>query len=234
MPSSELIDYIRSQTQEGASLATIRADLVAAGWPSNDVDDGVHAVASDLHPLTPGASIHEDLAQVRGVVAYLSARLKTAEDTVARLTAATTHNVLGMQSSLPSSWIGSERELGAPPRAGSIRRVFASLLALCLGIGSVAYGIQLVQREMVYRSDVSIMLGACILFSGIAAIFVARRGGGYLSRSLSLLTISLGLTYVYFLWASFDTIGILGALAAMAVSLVYALWMHRMSKRYEE
>ncbi|MBP6886066.1 MAG: hypothetical protein KBC02_02380 [Candidatus Pacebacteria bacterium] len=233
MPSSELIDYIRSQTQEGASLATIRADLVAAGWPSNDVDDGVHAVASDLHPLTPGASIHEDLAQVRGVVAYLSARLKTAEDTVARLTAATTHNALGMQSSLPSSWIGPERELGAPHR-GSILRAFASLLALCLGIGSVTYGVQLVQREIVYRSDFSIILGACVLFSGIAAVFVARRGSGYLSRALSLLTISLGLTYVYFLWASFTVVGIRGALAAMALSLSYALWMHRMSKRYEE
>lgn len=234
MPSSELIDYIRSQTQEGASLATIRADLVAAGWQLVDVDDGFHAVASDLHPLTPGASIHEDLAQVRGVVAYLSARLKSAEDTVALLTAATSHNALGVQSSLPSSWIGPERELGAPPRAGSIHRAFASLLALCLGIGSVAYGIQLVQREIVYRSDFSIMLGACILFSGIAAIFVARRGSGYLSRALSLLTISLGLTYVYYLWVSFDAIGIRGVTTVMALSLAYAFWMYRMSKQYEE
>lgn len=79
----DLISYIRTQTQEGVTAHELRETLMEAGWSELDVDNGLHDVAAGLKPVTEGASIHEDLAQVRGMVAHLASRVKVLE---ARLT----------------------------------------------------------------------------------------------------------------------------------------------------
>jgi hypothetical protein len=106
MPNSQLVSYLQEQTQQGASAQMLRESLMEAGWPELEIDNALHDVAAGLHPATPGASIHEDLAQVRGMVAHLAARVKTLE---ARL--------------LPSEFIGPDHELPAPTRHIA-RRIF--------------------------------------------------------------------------------------------------------------
>ena len=75
----ELISYIRQQTQEGVTAHELRETLMEAGWGELDVDNALHDVAAGLRPVTEGASIHEDLAQVRGMVAHLASRIQKLE-----------------------------------------------------------------------------------------------------------------------------------------------------------
>ena len=76
---SDLITYIRRETQNGVTAHELRETLMEAGWNELDVDNGLRDVAAGLRPVTEGASIHEDLAQVRGMVAHLASRVNTLE-----------------------------------------------------------------------------------------------------------------------------------------------------------
>ena len=80
----DLIAYIRQETQDGVTAHELRETLMEAGWSELDVDNALHDVAAGLRPVTEGASIHEDLAQVRGMVAHLASRVQKLET---RLTA---------------------------------------------------------------------------------------------------------------------------------------------------
>ena len=75
----DLISYIRRETQNGVTAHELRETLMEAGWNELDVDNGLHDVAAGLRPVTEGASIHEDLAQVRGMVAHLAMRVNSLE-----------------------------------------------------------------------------------------------------------------------------------------------------------
>lgn len=103
---SDLVAYIREQTQDGITADSLRVALMEAGWPERDVENALHDVAAGLHPVTAGASIHEDLAQVRGMVAHLAGRVRTLE---ARLTGVPLE--LPMQQELPGA------PLALPPAA---------------------------------------------------------------------------------------------------------------------
>src|SRR4030042_2229232 len=75
MTVPEMIEYVRQQSQAGVSAQELRETLMAAGWSELDVENALHDVAAGLQPVTIGASIHEDLAQVRGLVAHLTTRV---------------------------------------------------------------------------------------------------------------------------------------------------------------
>jgi hypothetical protein len=75
----DLIAYIRQETQDGVTANELRETLMEAGWNELDVDNALHDVAAGLRPVTEGASIHEDLAQVRGMVAHLAVRVQKLE-----------------------------------------------------------------------------------------------------------------------------------------------------------
>lgn len=96
MTHTDLVSYIREQTQNGISAEGLRIALMEAGWREADIENALHDVAAGLHPVTAGASIHEDLAQVRGMVAHLANRVRTLE---ARLTGAPL--ALPMEGELP-------------------------------------------------------------------------------------------------------------------------------------
>lgn len=75
----DLNSYVRQQTQNGVTANELRETLMEAGWAELDIDNALHDVAAGLRPVTEGASIHEDLAQVRGMVAHLASRVKMLE-----------------------------------------------------------------------------------------------------------------------------------------------------------
>lgn len=79
MSHQDLVLYIREQTQQGVTAEVLRQKLMEAGWRELDIANALHDVAAGLRPVSEGASIHEDLAQVRGVVAHLATRMKALE-----------------------------------------------------------------------------------------------------------------------------------------------------------
>ncbi|HUO75838.1 MAG TPA: hypothetical protein VMU12_02925 [Candidatus Paceibacterota bacterium] len=101
----DLIVYIRQQTQDGVTANELRETLMEAGWNEIDVDNALHDVAAGLRPVTEGASIHEDLAQVRGMVAHLASRVKTLETRLAQAPA------MPMAPGLPAGTGSPAREL---------------------------------------------------------------------------------------------------------------------------
>ncbi len=126
MPAPELLDYIREQTRQGLTAQDIRATLMESGWSERDVENAFHDVAAGLEPLTRGASIHEDLAQVRGMVAHLAARVRTLEF---RLTAA---GALSELAELPPAQMPALN-----PAHGSLRRTFFRMLLVLASLGGI-------------------------------------------------------------------------------------------------
>lgn len=116
----ELITYIRQQTQEGVPAQELRVALMEAGWNELDIENALHDVAAGLQPVTAGASIHEDLAQVRGMVAHLAARVKVLE---ARLVGQTP----GEPLTLAPGIIGAERELVSGRRGSTAVKVASAI-----------------------------------------------------------------------------------------------------------
>lgn len=105
MTSPELITYIGEQTQQGVSADILRQSLMESGWHERDIENALHDVAAGLSPLTEGASLHEDVSQVRSMVAVLATRVKTIEAQLASVAA------LPMQKELPAPvhhhWLAS-------------------------------------------------------------------------------------------------------------------------------
>ncbi len=160
MPISEIVDYIHTRTQEGASAQELRATLMAAGWHESDIENGLRDVAIGLHPATPGASIHEDLAQVRGMVAHLATRLQGIETTVA---------------SLPTSFIGPDHELMESHKPGFFGRALSLTLTILATVGLGLYGADAVPRGIITAQDYQIMLGAIgALFAVVSMVLIRR------------------------------------------------------------
>lgn len=165
----DLVAYIQDQTQQGMGADLLRETLMEAGWRELDIDNALHDVAAGLHPVTAGASLHEDLAQVRGMVAHLAGRVRILE---AHLAEAPT---MPMQAELPSGTIGPEREL-MPARHHSswLRHGVAVLFGVMVFLALRGYAAALVARNAMAPTDqfvVALAIGLVLLI----AAFVAMR-----------------------------------------------------------
>lgn len=79
----ELVSYIAQQTRSGLAAVDLRTSLMEAGWSEEEIGNALHDVAAGMEPLTTGVALHEDLAQVRGVVAHLASRIRVLEGRLA-------------------------------------------------------------------------------------------------------------------------------------------------------
>jgi len=126
MVPPDLVDYIREQTSSGVPAQDVRAALMEAGWNEHDVENALHDVAAGLEPLTSGASLHEDVAQVRGMVSHLASRVQRLE---ARLTSA---GQLTAPAELGAGTGAPERELPAGRGSGVVMKAATALAAVAL------------------------------------------------------------------------------------------------------
>lgn len=230
MPLPELVDYIREQTQQGATAEDLRVALMEAGWQELDIDNGLHDVAAGLHPATPGASIHEDLAQVRGLVAHLATRVKGIEARLASIgTVAQPAPIL----SLPSEYIGPERELTVHKGHAGLWHVVSLLFTLGLAVMVGMYATDLVARNALAPLD-QIIIAAALAFFLLIASVVAMRGRHAWSASLFAAgAVALWATdavvswrvYHYMEWPTALAVGILLVVLAM----VAGRWIQRLS-----
>lgn len=156
MPHPDLAVYIREQTQQGVSAAALRETLMESGWREVDIENAFHDVAAGLSPVTMGASIHEDLAQVRGMVAHLAGRVRTVE---AQLTSA---GLLPMQGELSGGSLAPEHALAAP------QLHWGRFMLWLLGVSAILMlgGFQLMR--LVATGALSVPM-ALVIPSGVAA-----------------------------------------------------------------
>lgn len=163
MLNPELIVYIQEQTQQGVSAQVLRQSLMEVGWHERDIENALHDVAAGLSPVTPGASIHDDLTQVRGMVAHLAMRVKKVETELASVAA------------LPSAFIGPDHELPRGSGRKWIRHAVGIIVIIVLMAWFGAYATQLVNQHSLAPADQIVIATALGTFLFVAAL-VAMRG----------------------------------------------------------
>ncbi len=233
MPIAELVDYIQAQTQEGVSAQELRVSLMEAGWHEVDIENALHDVAAGLHPATPGASIHEDLAQVRGMVAHLAARMKDLEGTIAAFASSPQRLALEPQGQLPSAFIGAEREL--PPAPVSLfSRALTFTLTLLGSIGLARYGVSLVQRQQVALQDFHIIVGAFGLLALVLSVVLIRQGRAWSGMMTCITALTVWLIDIDLAWRTYHSIGWMVGVALVllccAIAFVIRRWSVRLAK----
>lgn len=225
MVDPELIDYIRSQSQEGVPAPMLRETLMNAGWAEHDIENALHDVAAGMHPITAGASIHEDLAQVRGLVSHLASRVQRLE---VRLAAATPP-VAGMLEARPSP----EETLPAPRRrSGGLWKSLAAAAVLA----AIAWFVELQVAE---STDSPTALFISLAALGVIALALAYRSmrRGVRATATALTAVALGLwalttwhvwyTYHSIVWTVALGLGIL----YLVIALVMGVWIERLARR---
>lgn len=234
MPIPELVDYIRVQTQEGVTAEDLRFSLLEAGWQETDIDNALHDVAAGLHPATPGASIHEDLAQVRGMVAHLASRLKGVEAQLASLAALPGQRSLTPQAQLPTEFIGADHELTGPPRRGTFMKAISLLVAVTLAVFLGAYGTGLVERNALAPRDHLIIAAVLGLFMVIASVVSMRRGSGWTASLLAAGGLTLWATDVFVSWRVYHfmewSVALGLAVLFVVLAVVMGRWIVRLSR----
>lgn len=228
MPIPELVDYVRTQTQEGVSAEDVRVALLEAGWQEFDIENALHDVAAGLHPATPGASIHEDLAQVRGMVAHLATRLKTVEARLASLAS------LPSQPLLPSEFIPADHELSSGSRHPALARVFSVFLVLLAAVALGIYATGLVERNALAPRDHIMIAAALGGFLIVAAVVAMRRRSGWMATLLSAAGLMLWAMDTYIAWNVYHlmawTVALALALLFVVIALVMGRWIVRLSR----
>lgn len=231
MPIAELIDYIKTQTQEGVSAQELRVALMEAGWHEVDIENGLHDVAAGLRPATPGSSIHEDLAQVRGMVAHLAVRIKDVEKTIASLASDPTMQALPTQGLLPSTYIGAERELMVRHSPSRLYRVMSAILTMLCSVSVAQYGASLVHREAVALQDYHIMIGAFGILVLILSVVFLRQGRAWLATLLSFGVLIVWAFDVDMAWRTYHSLDQSVAIALWVLFVVIAGVIRRWSIR---
>jgi|GEM_PF-4326615 len=231
MPISELVDYIREQTREGVAAQDIRVELLSAGWLENDIENGLHDVAAGMYPITKGASIHEDLAQVRGMVAHLATRLKGLEATIATFVSSSSTPSLRAQAQLPSAFIGADHELAMRKPPNKVLRTIAFLLDLILSIQFVLYWSNQVEQKSLAIQDFHVIVIASLVMLAISSIILLHRRSIWSATLLAGSALALGATEVILSWQTYQSIGTMVALALLALFVVSAIVFRRWSVR---
>jgi hypothetical protein len=233
MPIAELVDYIQAQTQEGVSAQDLRVSLMEAGWHEVDIDNALHDVAAGLHPATPGASIHEDLAQVRGMVAHLAARMKDLEGTIASFASSPQRLALESQEQLPTAFIGAERELTATPPASLFSRAVSLALTLLGSLGLARYGVSLVRRQEIALQDFHIMVIAFGLLALVLSVVLIRQGRAWSGMMACVGALTVWLIDIDLAWRSYHSIGWTVGLALILLCGAILFVIRRWSVRLE-
>lgn len=218
MPIPELVDYVRTQTQEGVGAEYLRTALMEAGWQELDIDNALHDVAAGLHPATPGASIHEDLAQVRGLVAHLATRIKGVEARLASIPG---------QAMLPTSYIGADHEITDKPMGGMFIHIISILAAFAAAIFLGKYATELIQNNSLSPRDFTVIIVALGAFLIDAGVVTMRRGRGWIATMLTAFGLMLWTAIVGISWRVYEFIQWPVALALGVLLLVIALVMSR-------
>ena len=220
----ELVDYIRAQSALGVPAPMLRETLMGAGWAEHDIENALHDVAAGMHPVTMGASIHEDLAQVRGMVSHLATRVQRLES---RLVSADAPPA-GMLEARPSP-----SETLPSPRKG--RSGLWSSLGAAAVLAAVAWFVELKVAE---TTEGPTSLFVSLAAAGILALAMAYRSmrRGARNAATALTALALGLwalatwhawnTYHYFPWHIALGLGIL----YVVIALVMGVWVERFAR----
>jgi hypothetical protein len=228
MPDSELVDYIQEQTQQGVTAENLRVSLMEAGWHEADISNALHDVAAGLHPTTPGASIHEDLAQVRGMVAHLATRVHSIEAMLASVGA------LGAQGQLPTGTLGPDRELAAPGHPHRILKVVTAVVAIAVFVLFGSYTSSLVSSHALSPLDAMIIAASLAALLLIGAIIAMRRHFAWTASLLTASAVTLWGMDVYVSWSVYQDMewSVALALGVLLVVIVYAMgrWVARLSR----
>jgi len=234
MPIPELVDYIRTQTQEGVTAEDLRFSLMEAGWLENDIDNALHDVAAGLHPATPGASIHEDLAQVRGMVAHLASRVKGVEAQLASFTGRPVQASLPTQSQLPTEFIAADHELSAPSGRGTFFHIISLVITVALSVGVGVYATQLVNRNALAPLDHLLIAAALGVFLLIASVVYMKRGKAWAASLLAAGGLALCGTDVFISWRVYHymewSVALGLALLFVVIAVVLGRWIVRLAR----
>ncbi len=227
MAVPELVDYIQEQTQQGESAQNLRESLMEAGWQELDIENALHDVAAGLHPATPGASIHEDLAQVRGMVAHLADRVKGIEATLASSIALPAQPQIGVQRELPSSFIGPDHELTAGHSRHTLARAVSLVVALGVAVLLGVYVTSLVSLHALAPLDQIVIAAAGGAFLIVMAGISMRRGHAWASSLLTAGAVALWATDALVSWRVYHYMDWMTATALCVLLLVATLVMGR-------
>lgn len=215
MSNSELVAYIQEQTQQGMSAQLLRESLMESGWHEQDIANAFHDVAAGMHPATPGASIHEDLAQVRGMVAHLASRVGTIE------------------AMLPTAFIGPDHELSAAPKHSAFWRVVSIVGVLGLAVWLGVYTTDLVSRYALAPLDQTIIaaaMGLVLILAAIAALMWRRI---WLASVLTASAVALWGADTFIAWRTHYFIGdmVAAGLGALILVIIFVIgiWSSRRS-----
>lgn len=226
MPLTELIDYIREQTQQGVSAEALREELMEAGWHETDIENALHDVAAGLHPVTAGASIHEDLAQVRGMVAHLATRVRTLE---ARLVATDMLAAPVPLSGLPGGTLEPSHTLSMAHRP--VRQVVLTVALALLCAVAGWYAASLLPRSS--AAPITWLWAAAavglVLLAG--SVILMRRGRQWGASILAALAVSVWAVDTVIAWRFWRLMEWTTALALGVLLLVIAVVAARWSDR---
>lgn len=224
MANPDLVSYIREQTHQGVSAHVLREALLEIGWREGDIDNAFHDVAAGLQPLTTGVALHEDLAQVRGMVTHLAHRVQRIETTLT--TSPVTHapQALAAPHVLPAA-----RPHHAEGRRADPLRFFISII-IALGGG---FYLSLAAPGIATSQLIGAgMLGLGLLFGAL----VVMRRHSWLASLLTGSSIALLLMVTQALWRvqhliEMQTVVALGLLWVVVV-IVMERWIRRFEQRY--
>ncbi len=205
MPILDLVAYVQEQTQEGVSAQTLRESLMAAGWQERDIENAFHDVAAGLYPATPGASIHEDLAQVRSMVAHLASRVKYLE----------------------STFIGPERELTASALSGKLWRIMPIVVMAALAFWLGMFVPSLVSRYAFSPADQTVIGGALGFLLLVSSLLGWRWRRAFIAEMFLAAAIALWMADTFVAWYAYQFISATLALALGALFLALPLVIGR-------
>lgn len=223
MSHADLVAYIQEQTQQGVSAQALREALMEAGWHERDIENALHDVAAGLHPTTPGASIHEDLAQVRGMVAHLASRVQGIEAALSSVAALPMRRELPEQMLLPGTFV--RRWPG---------RVFAALVGVGGAVGMTIFGVGLQRQESLAALDAMILGGAIAVLGVVASVVAMRHRAAKTASFLVAGSLALGAIVIFTAWRMQGylewTVAFALGLLLLVLAIVLGAWIDRLSR----
>lgn len=222
MTDPDLIAYIRQQSAQGVTAQTLREELLASGWREEDIENALHDMAAGLHPVTAGASLHEDLAQVRGIVSHLASRVQRLE---ARLAVSLAPSRELASGALP-------KEMLPAPR----KRVGAGIMVTLFIVGAVLFGWYMtelvVQNPQVPTLVLLTIAGISTIFF-LGAFLAMRRNKGWLAALLISSGSIAGAADVWVAWRTYQVMEAQTAIGVFVLIAVLVTVMGRWINRFQ-